>query len=180
MESHGGVEKKHDVATTTLSSSSWTTGCPVVIGLWQTAGAHGPIDPDAAVRDLQAYVAEGFVAFDGADIYGPAEALLGALKKKTSAPVELYTKWVPRPGPMTKSIASKAIKRSLSRLNVSCIDLLQFHWWDYEDKRYLEAMQQLAMLQKKGKIKHLAVRSLSPLFLFCLFLPLFVSYQLQY
>ena len=38
-----------------------------------------------------------------------------------------------------------------------CLDLLQFHWWDYSDESYLEALDHLADLRQEGKIRHLAL-----------------------
>ena len=37
------------------------------------------------------------------------------------------------------------------------LDLLQFHWWEYDDARYLDALKHLADLQHEGRIKHLAL-----------------------
>ena len=42
-------------------------------------------------------------------------------------------------------------------MGVDRLDLLQFHWWDYRDKRYLDALGHLADLQQEGKIRHLAL-----------------------
>ena len=42
-------------------------------------------------------------------------------------------------------------------MGVDCLDLLQFHWWDYNDGSYLEALRHLADLQDEGKIRHLAL-----------------------
>jgi aryl-alcohol dehydrogenase-like predicted oxidoreductase len=39
---------------------------------------------------------------------------------------------------------------------------VQFHWWDYEVPRYLEAAHYLRDLQKKGKIRHIGVTNFSP------------------
>ena len=46
---------------------------------------------------------------------------------------------------------------SLSRMGVECLDLLQFHWWDYADTSYLDALKHLADVQREGKIRHLAL-----------------------
>jgi aryl-alcohol dehydrogenase-like predicted oxidoreductase len=35
--------------------------------------------------------------------------------------------------------------------------LLQFHWWDYEDSAYLDALTHLSHLRDAGKLKHLAL-----------------------
>jgi aryl-alcohol dehydrogenase-like predicted oxidoreductase len=58
---------------------------------------------------------------------------------------------------MTRRVVDDAIGISLSRMGVECLDLLQFHWWDYNDKSYFEALQHLADLQHEGKIRHLAL-----------------------
>jgi aryl-alcohol dehydrogenase-like predicted oxidoreductase len=42
-------------------------------------------------------------------------------------------------------------------MNVDRLDLLQFHWWDYADRRYLDALRHLADLRDKGPIRHLGL-----------------------
>src|SRR5262249_28031915 len=71
--------------------------------------------------------------------------------------VQAFTKWVPRPGRMTRKIVENAIGVSLRRMDVPTLDLLQFHWWDYDDPGYLDALKYLAELQSEGKIRHLAL-----------------------
>ena len=46
-------------------------------------------------------------------------------------------------------------------MNVDSIDLLQFHWWDYDDSNYLNALRNLENLRNEGKIKHLALTNFS-------------------
>ena len=58
---------------------------------------------------------------------------------------------------MTRHVVEDAVNRSLSRMNVKCLDLLQFHWWDYGDRRYLDGLKRLADLQHEGKIRYLAL-----------------------
>ena len=43
------------------------------------------------------------------------------------------------------------INTSLRRMDVDSLDLLQFHWWDYGDERYLDAMGHLENLRIEGK-----------------------------
>lgn len=62
---------------------------------------------------------------------------------------------VPRPGPMTREFIEESLQRSMTRMQVDQIDAVQFHWWDYTDKRYLDALQHYAELQKMGKIREL-------------------------
>jgi aryl-alcohol dehydrogenase-like predicted oxidoreductase len=42
-------------------------------------------------------------------------------------------------------------------MGVDCLDLFQFHWWDYGDQSYLDALKHLTDLQSEGKIHHLAL-----------------------
>lgn len=107
----------------------------------------------------------GFVTWDLADHYGPAEEFIGEFRRRLSSErgdaalkeVQAFTKWVPRPGPMSRPIVQAAIDRSLRRMGVETLDMLQFHWWDYDDDRYLEALGELARLREEGKIRHLAL-----------------------
>lgn len=42
-------------------------------------------------------------------------------------------------------------------MDVNSLDLMQFHWWEYRDPNYLDALKYMAELQAEGKIKHLAL-----------------------
>ena len=139
--------------------------CRILNGLWQVSGAHGRIDPKAAIKEMFDYVDAGFTTWDLADHYGPAEDFIGEFRRQLIATrgkdawenVQAFTKWVPRPGRMTRKIVENAIGVSLRRMDVPTLDLLQFHWWDYDDPSYLDALQYLAELQSEGKIRHLAL-----------------------
>ena len=71
--------------------------------------------------------------------------------------VKALTKWVPQPERITSSIVNENINRSLRRLNVSSLDLLQFHWWDYNNPYYIDALKYLSDLKNKGAIKHIGL-----------------------
>lgn len=139
--------------------------CRLLNGMWQVSGAHGRIDPVAAVRSMFDYVDEGFFTWDLADHYGPAEDFIGEFRRQwlaTRGPAALaqfqaFTKWVPRPGPMTRPIVEHNIDIALRRMGVETLDLLQFHWWDYSDLSYLDALTAMAQLRDEGKIRHLAL-----------------------
>uniref|UniRef100_A0A3P8T1V4 NADP-dependent oxidoreductase domain-containing protein n=1 Tax=Amphiprion percula TaxID=161767 RepID=A0A3P8T1V4_AMPPE len=66
------------------------------------------------------------------------------------------TKYVPRPGLMEHRVVEKALQRFMTRMQVDWLDCVQFHWWDYKDKRYLEALGHLSDLQQEGVIRELA------------------------
>lgn len=139
--------------------------CRVLNGMWQVSGAHGYIDPERAVAEMFAYHDAGFTTWDLADHYGPAEDFIGAFRRQFAerygvqrlSEIQAFTKWVPPPGPMTRRVVEAAVKTSMSRMGVESLDLLQFHWWDYGDERYLDALRHLADLQQEGKIRHLAL-----------------------
>jgi len=131
--------------------------CRILNGMWQVAGSHGQIDSELAVQDMKKYQEFGFTTWDLADIYGPAESLIGDFKDKTADDFQAFTKFVPNPGPMSNSIVTYYIEESLKKMKVDCIDLLQFHWWDYQNSSYIDALQHLSKLQNEGKIRHLGL-----------------------
>jgi aryl-alcohol dehydrogenase-like predicted oxidoreductase len=139
--------------------------CRILNGMWQVSGAHGPIAPTKAIETMFHYTDAGLTTWDLADHYGPAEDFIGEFRRQLLARrgkealenLQAFTKWVPRPGKMTLEIVEKNIDISLRRMDVDSLDLLQFHWWDYRDKNYLDALYNLTELQKKGKVKHLAL-----------------------
>jgi aryl-alcohol dehydrogenase-like predicted oxidoreductase len=133
--------------------------------MWQVSGAHGRIDRQDAISSMFDYVDSGFTTWDLADHYGPAEDFIGEFRRQltarsgaaATAGIQAFTKWVPRPGPMTRQIVENNIELSLRRMDVEALDLLQFHWWDYRDHRYLDALDRLAELRERGKIRNLAL-----------------------
>jgi len=133
--------------------------CRILNGMWQVAGGHGQIDTESAIEDMTQYHKEGFTTWDMADIYGPAESLIGQFREKLGSEesFQALTKFVPNPGPMSNSIVTHYIEQSLKKLKTNCIDLLQFHWWDYNDANYLKALEHLSGLRDEGKIKHVGL-----------------------
>jgi aryl-alcohol dehydrogenase-like predicted oxidoreductase len=131
--------------------------CRILNGMWQVAGGHGQIDSEYAVLDMTKYQESGFTTWDLADIYGPAELLIGKFREKIGNNFQALTKFVPNPGPMSSSIVTYYIEQSMQKMKTDCIDLIQFHWWDYDNKSYLDAMNNLSKLQNEGKIKHIGL-----------------------
>lgn len=139
--------------------------CRILNGMWQVSGGHGRIDSKAAIQAMFKYLDAGFTTWDLADHYGPAEDLIGEFRRQLIATrgkealsnIQAFTKWVPRPGKMTKKLVEENINISLRRMDVESLDLMQFHWWEYQDKNYLDALKYMAELQTEGKIKHLAL-----------------------
>lgn len=139
--------------------------CRLLNGMWQVSGAHGHINPKAAVHNMCDYHEAGFTTWDLADHYGPAEDFIGEFRRQITnthgtaalSSIQAFTKWVPRPGRMTRQVVERNIDVSLRRMAVETLDLLQFHWWDYEDNNYLDALTYLSQLRDEGKIRHLGL-----------------------
>ena len=135
----------------------------IITGLWQVADIErksGPIDKEKGADKLQHYANAGFNTFDMADHYGTSEIIAGALlkrKEKLDYQPIIFTKWCPKPGSMTSKIVRAGIEERLSRLETSCIDLLQFHWWNFQHPAWLDALHEIASLREKGLIKEIGV-----------------------
>lgn len=133
--------------------------------MWQVAGGHGYIESERAIQEMMYYHDSGFTTWDLADIYGPAEDLVGEFRDRLESergPDELQnvralTKWVPDPRPVKREQVKSSIDRSLDRMRVDSIDLLQFHWWDYNNLYYIDALKYLSEQRAAGKIKHLGL-----------------------
>ena len=133
--------------------------------MWQVSGAHGRIDREKALASMTAHVDAGFTTWDLADHYGPAEDFVGEFRRRRSAErgpsaladLQFFTKWVPRPGPVPHTAVKNAVATSQRRMATDRLDLLQFHWWDYGDERYLDALAHLSDLRDAGAIRHVAL-----------------------
>jgi aryl-alcohol dehydrogenase-like predicted oxidoreductase len=151
--------------TSTLQFTPDMRICRLLNGMWQVSGAHGQIEPRSAIQSMFAYHEAGLTTWDLADHYGPAEDFIGTFRRQlfteqgeeALSGLQAFTKWVPRPGRMTRRIVEENIARSLRRMDVPTLDLLQFHWWDYGDANYLDALAHLSELRDEGKIRHLGL-----------------------
>lgn len=132
----------------------------IIRGGWQLAGGHGEIDRARAVRDIATFSDAGLDTVDGADIYTGVEALYGEFNAQRRAaglaPLQVHTKCVPDYDDLPKVDASyirRIVHRSLERLNTERLDLVQFHWWDYNVPGSDEAAFALLEMQREGKIR---------------------------
>ena len=135
----------------------------MIKGGWQLAGGHGSIERGRALADMRSFVQAGMTTFDCADIYTGVEDLIGEFlcRRRDDLPeVQVHTKYVPdlnSLSTLTGQDVERSIERSLRRLGVERLDLVQFHWWDYGIRGYVETALQLARLRGAGKIKHIGV-----------------------
>ena len=132
----------------------------IITGLWQIADMErkGDLDPKKYANTIIPYVEAGFTTFDMADHYGSSELIIGEYKKISSkSNLQLFTKWVPRPGKIKRKSVREAVERALDRTKQSSIDLMQYHTWYYLDPSWLDALFYLKELKKEGLINHIGV-----------------------
>jgi aryl-alcohol dehydrogenase-like predicted oxidoreductase len=160
----------------------------VIKGGWHLAGDHGAIDPAQARRDMATFVDAGITTFDCADIYTGVETLIGEFRKAYPAHakrVQVHTKFVPDLSDLQtvdRGYVEGIVDRSLRRLGMEQLDLVQFHWWDFTVPRYVETALELDRLRRAGKIAHIGVTNFATARLAELVdagIPI-VSHQIQY
>ena len=140
----------------------------VIKGGWQLAGDHGSVDRQSAIADMEAFLDAGINTFDCADIYVGVEEMIGEfiadIRKRRGAEladsVSVHTKLVPdlsRLHDLTHIEVEAIIDRSLKRLQIDQLHLVQFFWWDMALGNPVKSLEILKRLQEKGKIKNLGV-----------------------
>lgn len=142
----------------------------VINGCWQLSAEHclkGELDFKDAMKAFHELVDAGYTTFDCADIYTGVEAFLGEfvneLKQNPDykeSDIQIHTKYVPDLNKLSEvdfEYTQRVIDRSLKRLNRSYLDLVQFHWWDWEVPGYMETLADLFKLKEMGKIKNIGL-----------------------
>eukprot|EP00752_Nemacystus_decipiens_P017830 g15986.t1 len=163
----GGAAPAAFAASDDLPADAYTTlggdmkTCRILNGMWQLSGAHG-FQPEEkpALQAMAKLVNKGYTTFDLADHYGPAEDFVGAFESEHRAEAEkgqFFTKWVPRPTKMHRSVVLAGVEQSLARMKTKPLDLMQFHWWSYDMPYYLDALAHLQEFKGAGKIRHLGL-----------------------
>jgi aryl-alcohol dehydrogenase-like predicted oxidoreductase/enamine deaminase RidA (YjgF/YER057c/UK114 family) len=136
----------------------------IVTGLWQMADQERDgkaFDLDAAAAELVRYAKAGFDTFDMADHYGSAEIVAGmaakALRDEGLPAPTILTKWCPKPGAMDMGTVRRGVETALDRLKLDRVDVMQFHWWQYQSPEYLDALTHLMALRDEGLIGHIGL-----------------------
>ncbi|MEO8617638.1 MAG: aldo/keto reductase [Luteolibacter sp.] len=129
-------------------------------GCWQFGGDFGPMEDDTAFAILGAAVAGGTDFFDTADVYGAgrSEELIGRFLKTCETPITVATK-VGREGVLYPNhyrceTVRSSLLRSIKRLDVDVLDLIQLHCIPSEVLRDGEIFEWLRDFKKEGLIKH--------------------------
>lgn len=142
----------------------------VINGCWQLSEGHTighTLDFDDVMRAFYMLTERGFTTFDCADIYTGAEdfigKFIGELKSGSGISphqIQVHTKYVPDLAILKDvdfAFTESIIDRSLKRLNKDVLDLVQFHWWDYEVPGCVDTAGYLCRLKEKGKIRNIGV-----------------------
>ena len=125
-----------------------------ITGLWQIADMEkdgNTLDPISASKFMVPYAQSGLFTFDMADHYGSAEIIAGTFKNNhpEGTNAKLLTKWVPKPGPVTRDQVREAVQNRLDRLQSKKIDLLQYHAWKFSNPYWLDTLIYLQELSIK-------------------------------
>ena len=94
----------------------------MIIGLWQIADMErngSVLDPVLTSQSMEPYVRAGFTTFDMADHYGSSEVITGYFKRNhfLGDQVQLFTKWVPKPGKINREVVRQAVHLSLIHIS---------------------------------------------------------------
>lgn len=139
----------------------------IIRGCWQLATGHSRLPTD--VEPILDAIKSGFNTFDCADIYLGVEELLGrASQMALDQKLNIHTKFVPDLNCLYEidyKYVETIIERSLKLLQVECIDLVQFHWWDWKIKNYLPSIEYLSKLKLKGKIAKIGLTNVNKKYL---------------
>ncbi len=112
---------------------------------------------------MATFVEAGITTFDCADIYTGVEQLIGDFRYAYPAlaqKVRVHTKFVPDLSDLPSvdcTYVETIINRSLMRLGIERLDIVQFHWWDFSVQGYVDTALELDRLRRAGKITHIGV-----------------------
>ena len=136
----------------------------LIKGGWHLAGGHGHVDSSQAIKDMATFVEHGITTFDCADHYTGVEELIGQFRiayPELAKNVQVHTKIVPdydRLPTVNRQYLESIIDRSLKRLRVEQLDLVQYYWWDPDGTPgFVEAALVLCELREAGKIARIGV-----------------------
>ena len=142
----------------------------IIKGNWQIADDHNAaINDDAMFDHMAEFVDAGITAFDCGDIYYGVEERIGNFIERfrrergaeAARAITVHTKYIPafldeeELRTQTRAKVEAVIDRSLQRLKIERLDLVQLHWWDYGTEGNVATALILEDLKKAGKIHHI-------------------------
>ena len=144
----------------------------VIQGGWQLSEGHSLNGHSRtrveAVEDLLYAHSQGITAFDCGDIYTGVEQLYGSfltahrLTCLDPEEIAIHTKLVPdleviQQKAVDDDYVRAVVRRSMNRLGVGCLHLVQLHWWDMAIPGYVEAARAIVRLQEEGIVKQIGL-----------------------
>jgi aryl-alcohol dehydrogenase-like predicted oxidoreductase len=131
---------------------------PVIgFGAWPIGGGMGSIDDRQAIRTLHHAFDQGVSLVDTAEAYRTSEELVGRALASWSGPRErIFVATKVRGDDLSAGHIAEAAERSLRRLGVGTIDLLQAHSWDAQHA-IDETMRAFERLVTSGKVRYIGV-----------------------
>ncbi len=142
-------------------------------GAWAIGGMNwGPTDDAVSIRALNAALDKGVTLIDTADVYGfghSEELIAGVIRERGKGNVIIATKagndfynagddddegYGPIKQTYTEEYLISAAEKSLKRLGVEALDILQLHSPDLDKLERDEPWRALEKLKKDGKILH--------------------------
>lgn len=143
----------------------------IIKGNWQIADDHSSSvrDDRDMYKHMESFVDAGITAFDCGDIYYGVEERIGRFIEQfrkergveAAEKIAVHTKYVPaflqeeELRRHDRKMVVETIDRSLMRLKVDRLHLVQLHWWNYDIPGNVEAALMLKELQQAGKIQHI-------------------------
>ncbi|HXW19474.1 MAG TPA: aldo/keto reductase, partial [Roseiarcus sp.] len=145
----------------------------IIRGGWQLAAGHGAATSADPIPAMIAFADAGVTTFDCADIYTGVEETIGRFRRRYLAlrgeealrRIRIHTKFVPDLDLLpriAKRDVERVIDRSLRRLDMDRLDLVQLHWWDYDIPGLIETAHWLDELRKSGKVTLLGGTNFDP------------------
>ena len=155
------------------STSKFPCVGKIVQGGWQLSSGHRSSSDqllsksDIVGKLLKSYDS-GVRVFDCGDIYTGVEDLYGAMIKAlhqrgvADDSVKIFTKLIPdldviQAGKVDETYVRAVVRRSLNRLGIDRVCLVQFHWWDYDFPGYMAALDALHRLVGEGAVEHIGL-----------------------
>jgi len=165
--------RKHPAFSSILRPSHCRLFPRIIHGGWQLSRGHlvqlqkERSKPDI-LQDLLEVFDAGVCAFDCGDIYTGVEELYGMLIKAHCSrggrkkDISIHTKFVPdleviRAHAVDRRYIESVLRRSLNRLGVQSLDLVQFHWWDTEVPGAIETLKDFQHFVGKGLVKKIGL-----------------------
>ncbi|KAJ7149572.1 Aldo keto reductase [Mycena filopes] len=145
-----------------LSSNAW--GSASVPKIRQAMGRHVELGHTAfgqygAYRDIPGTspltTITATLTLRVADHYGSAELIFGQFRSSLESPESVLgaTKWcVFKPTAISEEVVEAAVRERMDRMRTERVDLLQFHWQDYDNHDYILAVEILLKLKARGLI----------------------------